>query len=140
MCGTGKIDKMIRTCLEGANGFYTAAKSLNLMTQMDAYFMNYSFCCELYFKALLMKTTATGKYKRTHNLLELFKELPEQERKGILQQFQQISSTNLMDFLNDEQKAFENWRYEFEVEELHGNVAGFENLADTLKVYANSRC
>lgn len=140
MCGTGKREKMIRTCIEGANGFYGVAKSLNPLTQMDAYFMNYSFCCELYLKALLMKTRADGKYKRTHNLLVLFKELPEQERKNVLQQFQQVSSTDLMDFLNDEQKAFDNWRYEFEVEELYGDVTGFENLADTLKAYANNRC
>lgn len=87
-----------------------------------------------------MKTRADGKYKRTHNLLALFKKLPNQEKNSILQQFQQTSSTDLMDSLNDEQNAFDNWRYEFEVEELCGNIAGFENLADVLKTYANSRC
>lgn len=139
MCETEKREKMIRTCIEGANGFYKAAKSLDPLTQMDAYFMNYSFCCELYLKALLMKTRADGKYKRTHNLLVLFKKLPKQEKNDILKQFRQTSSTDLMDFLSDEQKAFDNWRYAFEVETLWGNVSGFEDFARVLNTYINTR-
>lgn len=139
MCGTGKHDKMIRTCLEGANGFYEVAKSLNPLTQMSAFFVNSSFCCELYLKALLMKTRADGTYKKTHSLLELFNQLPQQERVEVQQQFQSTSIT-LIDFLKDEQNAFENWRYEFEEKELHGNIAGFEKLTDTLNAYVNSKC
>lgn len=139
MCETGKREKMIKTCIEGANGFYEVAKRLDPLSQMDAYFMNYSFCCELYLKALLMKTRADGKYKRTHNLLVLFKKLPKQEKDGILEQFRQTSSTDLMDFLSDEQNAFDNWRYAFEVKELHGDVSGFEEFARALNTYINTR-
>ena len=139
MCKTDKLEKMMKACLEEANGFFEVANTINSAMYLNPYFVNYSFCCELYFKALMMKTSIDGKYEKGHDLLILFNALPENERKDILRQFSAVSSVDLLKFLKEECRAFENWRYEFEKKELFGNITTFQKLSDVLHAYVNDK-
>ena len=86
----------------------------SIMVQLSApAVVNASFACELFFKALLLKNNKTfPRGKDGHNLLKLYKLLPDKIREKIVNIcFKDISKENFEEILNNHADDFVEIRY-----------------------------
>ncbi len=77
-----------------------------------------SFAVELWFKAMLCAGNPTGILPLGHNLLDLFDSLPESVRLALIEKCD-LTSPEFLEFLAEDARVFETWRYSYE----HGALA-----------------
>ena len=97
-----------------------------LMARMGATMvagMVVAFACELAMKAILL--TRLDQAEKTHDLLDLYKALPEDSRKRVEGDFEEVA-----EILKENRQAFGNWRY-FEQDKVNAFLA----LVDTDRVW-----
>lgn len=89
------------------------------------FFVNGAFAVELYLKAILSFTV--GEYPKEHELHKLYELIPEDTRHALTDLYPEFR-----DFVKNESKAFENWRYYFETTYMCGHVVQMKKTLDVL--------
>ena len=96
--------------------------------------VNYAFACEVYLKLLLLHQGI--KIKR-HELLELFKQLPEEKQKQIMTKIFNngiwLTDAFGKNELYNISDVFVKWRYRYEFSTLSCNVGFLQELAKVLR-------
>jgi len=95
---------------------------------------NMAFAIELYFKAIAKKD---GKALRGHNLHSLFGKLGDDTKQEIIS-LCGGAKAEFYEELGKTSKAFEEWRYIYELEIAHSNLAFLRSLSSAVKRVATS--
>lgn len=127
-----------KMALSVADSFCLTAERCNEQEYIGNHFIwlpvpaivNYAFACEVYMKALLMKTGT--KEIKGHNLLDLFDMLPNNIQMNI-QQTIDCSKSPFREMLKNTSDLFEECRYIYEYKSLHINLKFLQELSVSLK-------
>ena len=128
--------------------FYTATDFCNcaeyIFDSENSFFKGYqrpaivncAFACEIYLKALLETQNIKSK---THNLNDLFQELPEEWKNDILNDISR-SCFNLVDMFGRSQlenisEAFVKWRYNYEYTTLKIDISFLRTFCKVIREY-----
>lgn len=131
-----------KMALSVADSFYYAAERCNEQEHIGEHFkwlpvpaiVNYTFSCEVYMKALLMKPGE--KEIKGHNLLDLFDLLPSKIQMNI-QQLVDCSQFPFREMLKNTSDLFEECRYVYEYRSLHINLKFLQELSASLKTVSH---
>lgn len=102
--------------------------------------VNASFACEAFIKAIMIRNSNNGEFITGHNLNALFKELDPEIKESIKTIFNShFSVLSLEQFLEKDNKCFEDWRYTFENtgEARRVNPHGLMAFAKSLDEYVS---
>ena len=130
--------KKFVACLADANDFFSIAHCVKRpeLEFLTPYIVNLGFCCELYLKAICMKTNPHAKYTREHCIDALLDSLPTDVKSQIESAYSNHGiPLSLQDFLKQCNCPFVQWRYEFEKEKITINISALDALACTLNEY-----
>lgn len=135
----------LKICIDEANMFYVIAKEQydndieKLINRMYPIVVNVSFACELYFKAIMMyRSKNKDEFNRGHELEKLFFALDYDDREYIKEKFKEkFENKCFCQFIKDNNKAFENWRYAFQ-NAVDTNITELFGLVSILKEYVES--
>lgn len=129
-------------CLQIANDFYRVSQSVVPDPFVGEgrtpypYAVLIAFSCELYLKALAIKTGEKHEFQGTHDLYVLFHNLPYRVQERIRNNYSDSSYRDKLDsFLKVDKDVFVNWRYSFvneqKFEELY--YSDFQLFAEALR-------
>jgi len=130
--------KKFVACLAAANDFFSFAHCVERpeLEFLTPYIVNLSFCCELYLKAICMKTNPRANYTHEHCIDALLDSLPADVKSQIESAYSKRGiPLSLQDFLKQCNSPFVKWRYEFEKEGLTINISALYAFASTLNEY-----
>ena len=102
--------------------------------------VNVAFSCEAFFKAIMLHNSDNAEFSTGHNLYNLFKALDSKSQQEIESIFKsKFSVISLEQFLEKNNKCFEEWRYTFEVngKVRRVNPHGLIALARSLNEYVS---
>ena len=132
-----------KICIDEANAFYETAKLLDDSDAVEfalykkyPYFVNTSFACELYLKALLIKNSDNSKIKRSHDLESLFHDLEPEQKQEIEKKYSEKCHIPLDELFKADKDSFEEWRYAFE-KPVDGEVTALLIFAEVLKNFCS---
>ena len=102
-----------QVCIDEATAFLDVAKSCTnnigdfLYGKMYPFAVNASFSCELFIKAIMIKRSPTQKFRKGHDLKQLFNDLDESDKAIIKNKYTSSCSKPLDELLNESSRAFE---------------------------------
>lgn len=129
-----------KECHKEANAFYNVSyRCIDMMLgdNMNAFFTNVSFACELYLKCLLLMQKIDC--RKEHNLYKLFKKLPEEIQNEIKEAHPYGNTTKncFEQEIDDLGQAFVVFRYMYEKGNMAYNAQFLLELIDILHKYIN---
>ena len=130
-----------------ADEFYGIAAdrvNQNLFAAYETYraypvIVNYSFSCELYIKALMMYRSGNSTFAKGHRIKDFIdNHLNPQDRNEIRKRCEAVFRAAYDQNLDDFDKAFEDWRYDFEVgKNISINIDDLIKFAKVMKAYTH---
>ncbi|WP_186755959.1 hypothetical protein [Echinicola salinicaeni] len=143
---TRGIDPMIYL---DATEFYETAELIQEENKTRALIVNYAFSIELYIKCLFVTTEFNlidkpgyPEYKRSistirdnkHDLLELFKKLPDADQSEIAKLYSHKYKSEISEHLDEIKGDFIKWRYAYEKDQLVSSTGALKQISRILKV------
>lgn len=109
-------------CIQEADAFYRIAKNISktdpdfpLSISVYPVIVNLAFCCELYFKALMIFRSPNNEFNTGHSLKTLFRMLNEHDKNGIKSKCGcMLKTSTFTEAITEFDNAFIDWRYSFE--------------------------
>lgn len=130
-----------KVCIDEANAFLHTAEScikgdyMSLLSgKMYPFVVNAAFSCELYIKGIMIHNSANMEFETGHNLKNLFSQLNTTEQTAIKTLYDQKSTQDIYEFLNESGNAFAEWRYALE-KGVNINITSLRAFAHALKEY-----